>query len=157
MLRIAQGARRVAHLLTQLLQVAGEAGFERIGEAAATQAIRAALHAGAKIVFVHAIERAPQLARSRGLRRRELVRGGAHLLGEARQVVGHLLAVVDHFVDFLGGRIAQRLAVRARGTLLRQQVADAIRLLLLLARQLIGRFGHGVEAARGVLLLHAAQ
>src|SRR5471030_422145 len=59
-LSTAQGASRIAHLLTQLAQVAGEAGFGRIGELAAAQPIRAALHAGAEIVFVHAIERAPQ-------------------------------------------------------------------------------------------------
>ena len=102
----AHGASRVADLLTQFLQVAGEAGFGGIGELAAPQPIRAALHAGAEIVFVHAIERATQLAGSRRLRGRELARRGAHLLGEARQVVGHLLAIVDHLVDFLGGRVA---------------------------------------------------
>ena len=88
-------------LLTQLLQIVGEAGFGRIGEVAAAQPIRTALHAGAEIVFVHAVERAAQLAGRRRLRGRELARRGAHLLREARQVVAHLLAIVDHFVDFL--------------------------------------------------------
>jgi hypothetical protein len=91
------------------------------------------------------------------LRRRELVRGGAHLLGEARQVIGYLLPIVDYFVDFLGGRVALRLAGGASGIQLSQQVAHVIGLLLLLARQLIGRFGHRVEAAGGVLLLQAAK
>jgi len=63
------------------------------------------------------------------------------LLGEARQVVGHLLAIVDHFVDFLGGRAVRRLAGGASGILLRHQVTHAIRLLLLPGRQLIGRLG----------------
>ena len=57
MLSTAHGASGFADLLTQLLQVAGEGGFSGIGEAAAAQPIRAALHAGAEIVFVHAIER----------------------------------------------------------------------------------------------------
>ena len=157
MLSVAQSASRVADLLAQLLQVAGEGGFERIGEVAGTQPIRAALHASAEIVFVHAFERAPQLAGSRRLRGRELARRGAHLLGEARQVIGHLLAIVDHFVDFLGGRVVRRLAGGASGILLRHQVAHVIRLLLLPGRQLIGRLGHRVEAAGGVLLLHAAK
>jgi hypothetical protein len=38
-LRAAHGARRFANLLTQLLQVAGNAGFGRIGEVAAAQPI----------------------------------------------------------------------------------------------------------------------
>ena len=156
-LRAAQGASRVADLLTQLLQIAGEGGFGRIGEVAAAQPIRAALHAGAEIVFVHAVERAAQLGGSRRLRGRELARRVAHLLREARQVVGHLLAIVDHLVDFLGGRVVRLLAGGASGILLRHQVAHVIRLLLLLGRQLIGRLGHRVEAAGGVLLLHAAQ
>ena len=108
-LSAAQGASRVADLLTQLLQIAGESGFHRIGEAAAAQPIRASLQAGAEIVFVHAIERAPQLAGSRRLRGREFARRVAHLLGQARQVIAHLLAIVDHFVDFLWRRILRRL------------------------------------------------
>ena len=51
----------------------------------------------------------------------------------------------------------RRLAGGASGILLSHQVAHAIRLLLLPRRQLFGRLGHRVEAAGGVLLLHAAQ
>ena len=50
-----------------------------------------------------------------------------------------------------------RLAGGASGILLSHQVAHVIRLLLLLGGQLIGCFGHRVEATRGVLLLHAAK
>jgi hypothetical protein len=67
------------------------------------------------------------------------------------------LAIVDHFVDFLGGGVVLRLAGGASGILLSHQVAHVIRLLLLLGGQLIGCFGHRVEATRGVLLLHAAK
>jgi hypothetical protein len=115
------------------------------------------LHARAEIVFVQPLDRAPQPAGSRRLRGRELARRAAHLLGEASQVIGHLLAIVDHLVDFLGGRILRRRATGARGILLRHQIAHVIRLLLLLGRQLIGRLGHRVETAGGVLLLRAAQ
>src|SRR5580658_1071805 len=153
----AQGARRLADLLPQLLQVAGKGGFERIGEAAAAQPIRAALHARAEIVFVHAIEGAAQPVGSCGLRRRELARRAAHLLRKTPQVVGQLLAIGDHFVDFLRGGVCHLPAGRSRGILLRQQVAHVIRLLFLLGGQLIGRFSHGVQAAGGVLLLHAAE
>jgi hypothetical protein len=121
------------------------------------QPIRAALHASAKVVFVHTTKGAPQLARSRRLGGREFARGIAHLLGEARKFVAQLLAIVHHFVDVLGGRVGQRLAGAARGTLLSQQPTHAIGLLLLLGRQSIGRFGHRVEPAGVVLLLNAAQ
>ncbi len=104
MLSAAHGASRVADLLTQLLQVAGEGGFGRIGEVAAPQPIRAPLHASAEIVFVHAIQCAPQFAGCARLRGRELACRVAQLLRESRQVIGHLLAIVDHFVDFLRGR-----------------------------------------------------
>ncbi len=89
MLSVAQGARRIADLLTQFVQIVGEGGFGRIGEAAAAaHIIRAALQADAEIAFVHSIKRAPQLAGGRRLRRRELARGRAHLLGEPRQIIG---------------------------------------------------------------------
>ena len=91
------------------------------------------------------------------MRGRELARCIAQLLGEARQVIGHLLAIVDHFVDFLGGRVIGRLAGGASGILLSHQVAHVIGLLLLPRGQLIGRLGHRVEPAGGVLLLQAAQ
>ena len=94
---------------------------------------------------------------SRRLRGREFARRGADLLGETRQVIGHLLAIVDHLVDFLGGRGALLLAGGASGILPRHQVAHMIRLLLLPGRQLFGRLGHRVEAAGCVLLLHAAE
>jgi hypothetical protein len=42
------------------------------------------------------------------------------LLGEARQVIGYLLPIVDYFVDFLGGRVALRLAGGASGIQLSQ-------------------------------------
>jgi hypothetical protein len=54
-LGIADGAGRVADLLTQFVQVAGEGAFSRIREVAGTQPIRAALQACAQIVFVQAI------------------------------------------------------------------------------------------------------
>ena len=73
------------------------------------------------------------------------------------RVVAHLLAIVDHFVDFLARGILRRLAGGAGGILLRHQVAHVIGLLLLPGGQLIGGLGHGVEAAGGVLLLQAAQ
>ena len=72
---------------TQLLQVAGQGGFGRIGELAGTQLIRAPLQPSAEIVFVHAFERAPQFARCPRLRGRKLASRAAQLLGEARQVV----------------------------------------------------------------------
>ena len=156
-LRSAHGASRVAGLAAQLLQVVGEGRFHRIGKLAATQPIRAPLHAVAEIVLIHAVERGPQLAGSRRLRGREFARRGAHLLGEVRQVIAHLLAIVDHLVDFLGGRVGLRLAGGASGVLPGYQVAHAIRLLLLLCRQSIGRLGHGVETAGGILLLQTAQ
>ncbi len=157
MLKSAQGASSVAELLTELLQVASEGGFERIGEVSAAQPIRAPLHARTEIVFVHAIERAPQLGGSHRLRGRELARGVAHLLREPRQVIAHPLAIVDHFVNFLGGWVSLLLAGGAIRGLLSYQVAHVIGLLLLPGRQLLGRSGHRVEAAAGVLLLHAAQ
>src|ERR1700680_2868481 len=98
MLSIAQRPSRVADLLTQFLQVTSETGFERIGAVAAAEVIRAALHAGAKSVVVHAVERAPHLARSSGLRGGKLARLRAHFLSEVRQVVAHALAIADHFV-----------------------------------------------------------
>jgi hypothetical protein len=153
----AQGACRVADLLAQLLQVAGEGGFLLIRELASTQPIRAALHASVKSVFVQAIERAPQLGGSRRLGGRELAGGAAHVLGQARQVIAHLLAIVDHLVHFLGGRVALLLTGGASGILLSHQVAHLIRLLLLLGGQLIGRLGHGVEVAGCVLLLRASK
>src|ERR1700680_3588219 len=146
MLGIAQSASSVADLLTQLSQVAGETGFERIGEVAATQPIRTALQSSAEIVFVHAIDRATQLGRSGWLCRCELTRRRTHLLSEMRQVVGHLLAIVYHFVDFLGRWIVRRLAGGASGSDLSDQVAHMIRLLLLPIRQLIRGLGHRTEA-----------
>ncbi len=157
MLSIAQGASRLANLLTQLLEIAREAGFDRIGELPLAQPIRAALHAGFEIVLVHAIERAPQLVGSRRLGGRELARRIADLLCQARQVVGHLLPITDHFVDFLGGRIFLRLVGGASGILLSHQFAHVIGLLLLLGRQLLRCLGHRVEASGGVLLLRAAK
>jgi hypothetical protein len=136
------GARGVGELLTQLLQIAGEGGFSRVGEVAAAQPIRTALHAGAEVAFVHAINRAAQLSGSRRLGRRELARTSTNLLGEARQVVGHLLAIIDHFVDILGGQRLRLLARCASGRLLRYQVAHAICLLFLPGRQLFGRLSH---------------
>jgi len=156
-LSIAYGAGRVADLLTQLVQVAGQGGFSRIGEVADSQQIRAALHAGAQIVFVQAIERASQLAGRRRLRGRELARRSADLLREVRQVVAHLLAIADHFVEFLLRNVILLLARGARGAPPGNQVPHVVRLLLLPGRQLIGRLGHRLEAAGGVLLLHSAK
>jgi hypothetical protein len=143
--------------LTQFLQVAGEGSFRWIGEVALTQPIRTALQARAKIAFVDAFERASQLVRSRRLRWGKFACRGPQLLSQVRQVIGHLLAIGDHFVDFLSGKSLLLLAGGAGGILLGDQIANMIGLLLLFVRQLSGRLGHRVEAAGGVLLLHAAK
>src|SRR5579863_1689182 len=73
------------------------------------------------------------------------------------QIVRHLLAIVDHFVDFLRSDVLRLLAGGSGGFLFGDQIAHVIRLLLLAGRQLIGRLGHRVEATGGVLLLHASK
>jgi hypothetical protein len=133
-LTAAQGPTGVADLPPQFLQVARKSGLSLIGEAAGTQLIRTALQARTEIVFVHAIERTAQFPGSPRLRRRQFTGSLAHLLGQARQIVAHLLAIVDHFVDFLGGRVFLLLSRGASGVLLSHQLPHAIRLLLLLRR-----------------------
>ena len=157
MLRISHSPSRVAELLAELSQIVGEGGLGGIGEVAAAQPIRAALHAVVEIVLVHAIERATQLAGSRGLGRRELARRGADLLREVRQVVAYLLAIVHHFVDVFSGKVFRPRAGGSRGASFSDYLAHAIGLRFLLRRQLFGGLGHGIETAGGILLLHAAQ
>ena len=129
-----QGAGSIADIAAQLLQITSESSFGGIGECAAAQLIGTPLQAGTQVVFVHAIERAAQLGRGGRLSGRKLARCAAQLLGKARQVVAHLLAIVDHFVDFLGGWIGRGFATRARCGLLIHQVAHAIGLLFLPGR-----------------------
>jgi len=78
-------------------------------------------------------------------------------LGEARQIVGSLLAIVHHLVDFLRSRIDQRLTGCATGILLRHQFSNTIRLLLLASGQLLRGLSHRIYAAGGVLLLQATE
>jgi hypothetical protein len=156
-LSVAKCASRVAHLLAQLLQIIGERSFGRIGELPTAQPVRTALHAGSKIVFVHATECAPQLGRRPRLRGRKLARCVADSLRKTRQIIRHLLAIVDHFVDVLSGRIVRLPACGGSGFLLRNQVAHVIRLLLLTSRQLLGRLSHRVETAGRILLLETAK
>jgi hypothetical protein len=153
----AHGAGRILDALTQFLQLARELGFGLIGEFAVAELIRTALHSGAEIVFIDALKGAPQFGRGAGLRRREFARGGTQLLGQPLQIVAHFLAIIDHFVDFLGGRIGLRLTGGTRGILLSHQVSYVIGLLLLPGRQLIGCLGHRVEAAGGILLLRSTK
>jgi hypothetical protein len=115
------------------------------------------LQASGEIILIHAFERTPQFGGGRGLSGRQLARRTAYLLGEARQIVSHLLAILDQLVDFLGRRILLRLARRASGILLRDQIANLIGSLFLLGRQLLGGLCHRIETTRGVLLLLAAQ
>jgi hypothetical protein len=57
-LRTSQSAGRIPHLLPQLLQIGGEGSLRRIGETAAAQLIRTALHTCTKVGFIHAFKRA---------------------------------------------------------------------------------------------------
>jgi hypothetical protein len=142
--------------LTQFLEIAGKSGLGCIGKLAAPQLIGTALQTRAEIVFIHASERAPQFGGSGGLGGRKLARRVAHLLGEARQIVTHTLAIVHHLVDFLSGRVLLRTVGCTSGILLRHQIAHLIGLLLLPGGQLIGGLGHRAQSAGGVLLLQAA-
>lgn len=153
----AQCPRRVLQLLAQLLQIAGESGFGLIGKVACAEPVRAALHARIEIGIIHGLESAAQLARCPGLSGGKFSRLIAHLLRKVRQVVGHFLAIVDHFVDVLARRIGWLFARRTSGVDLGHQIAHAISLLFLLRRQLIRSLGHGIEAAGGILLLETAQ
>lgn len=152
-LRGSKRARGILDLLPELLQIARQRSFERIGEIAAAQPIGAALQARAEIVLVEPLKRVAQLARSRRLGRRELADRRAHLLREMRKIVSHLLAVVDHFVDFLSRWILRLLAPGACGVHLRDDVAHVIGLLLLARGELVGRLRHGTETPGGILLL----
>lgn len=156
-LRLTHGARRVAQLLVELLQIGRQTGLSRIGEIAAAQPVRAALHARVEIVLIHRVERAPQFLGRIRLRRRDFARRVPHLLGEMLQVFRHLLALVHHAVDFLRRRIRRILARLACRVHLRKQIANVIRLLLLCVRELAGFVRHGTDAAAGVLLLRFAQ
>jgi hypothetical protein len=115
------------------------------------------LQASVEFVFVQALQCASQFAGSRRLRGRELARGAAHVLGQMPELIAHLLAIVDHFVNFLGGRIGHLLAAGASGILLSHQIAHFVGLLLLLSSHLLGRLRHLIEAAGGVLLLRSAE
>ena len=90
---------------------------------------------------------------SRGLRGRQLARRAAHLLSEARQLIGGVLAIAHHLVNFLGRRTGRLPAGVVIGILARNQVAHTVGLRLLLGGELLGGLGQGVEAAGGVLLL----
>jgi hypothetical protein len=98
-LRASYGANRLAHPLPQLLQIVGKRGFGRIGEISAAQPVRAALHPHPEIALVRAIDRASQLRGCRRLRGRKFARRRSELLLEARKIVAHLLAIIDHLVD----------------------------------------------------------
>lgn len=91
------------------------------------------------------------------MRRRKLARLRPHLLFQARQFVGYLLAILNHLVEFLRGRILRLLACRASCVELRHQIAYFVGLLLLLSRHLLGVFRHRIETTGGVLLLRSAQ
>jgi len=141
-LRAAHGASRFTHSLTQLLQIIRKRGFGGIGEVAAAQPVRAALHPHSEVALVCAINCASQLRRSRRLGWRKLSRRRSQLLLEARKIVAHLLAIVHHLVDFGRRWTRGRLSSGASGVLLSDQIAHMIRLLFLLGCQLLGRFGH---------------
>lgn len=156
-LRSAQSAGSIADLLTQSLQIVRQRSFDRIGKLAGAQPIGTALQTAAKIVLVHAVEGAAQFTGCARLRRRQLPGRVAHLLGEAREIVGNLLAIVDHLVKLRGGYLRRLFAGIPRGAELRHQIAHMVRLLFLPVGELIGRLGHRVEVTRGVLLLRAAE
>lgn len=152
-----QGPCRIANLLSELLQIVGQPGFSRIGEVTAAQPVRTALHTAVEIVLIHAIERAAQLRRSARLLGSQFTRCTADLLRKPPEIVGHLLAVADHFVDFLGRRIFGLLASVPRGIQLTHEFAHTIGLLLLPRLQLIRCLRHRIQAAGGVLLLRTAE
>jgi len=109
----------VADILPEFLQIARERGLRLIGEIAASQPVGTALHAGAEIVLVHAIERAAQFGGSAWLGGREFARFGAHLLGETGEIVANLLAIADHLIHFLRGGTFGLLTGSPHGILLR--------------------------------------
>ena len=150
---------RFPDLLPQLLQIAREGGFTRIGELAARAANpNCAACACQDRSHPCRLSALRNLLEAAGLRGRQLARRVAHLLRKVRQIVAHLLAIVDHLVDFLRAlEVSAALAAGLRGVLLRDQIAHMVRLLLLLGCQLIRRLRHGVDAARGVLLLRPTE
>jgi hypothetical protein len=156
-LRAAEGASCLFDPLAKLLQVGREGGFRLIGELAAAQVVRTALHTRAEIGFIHAPYGAPQLVGSRRLRGRQFACRGAQLLREMIQVIAHLLAFTDHFVDVLRGYRWRGFSGSARRIHLSHQIAHVICLLLLPGCKLVGGLGHRIETACGVLLLHAAK
>lgn len=156
-LAAAHGAGRLAHLLTEFLQIVGKRGFRRVGETAAAQLIGAPLESSTEVVFIHARQRTAQFARRRGLGRSQFAGCGAHLLGQTGQFVADLLAIVDHLVDVLSGRILRLFARSLRGILLRHQLTNVVGLLLLSGGELFGRLGHGADSTGCVLLLQSAE
>lgn len=141
-LRFAHRAGRIAHLLTQLVQIVRDRRLHGIGKISASQPVRTLLQPGSQIVLIHAIERRAQFRRSSRLRGSQFARSGPKLLREARKIVGHLLAVVNQLVDFLRRRALWLLTGRLRRILLRHQAAYIIRLLFLPLSQLLRRLGH---------------
>jgi len=153
----AHGSGGFADLLAEFLQIVGERGFGLIGKATAAELIRTALKTRSEIGFIRALKSAAQFGGSTGLGGREFARRIADLLGQPRKIVAHLLAIIDHLVDFLRGRDLRLLARSACRVLLRHDVAHLIRLLLLPCRELLGGLRHGADASAGILLLHASE
>jgi hypothetical protein len=141
-LRAADSAGCFGHLLAQLLQIVRKRSFGRIGEIAAAQPIRTALHPHPEIALVRAINRASQLRGSCRLCGSKLTGCRSHLLGEARKIVTRLLTVIHHLVDIRRRRTYRRLAGCASGILLGDQIPHVIGLLFLFGCQLLSRFGH---------------
>lgn len=153
----AHGSGGFAYLLAEFLQIIGERGFGLVRKATAAELIGTALETRSEIGFIGALEGAAQFGGDSRLRGREFARGVSDLLGKTGKVVTHLLAIVDHFVDFLGGRDLRLLSGGAGGILLRHYVAHFIGLLLLAGGELFGGLRHGVDACAGILLLHTSQ
>jgi hypothetical protein len=118
-LRVSQSTSRFADLLAQFLQIAGNAGFHRIGKIAGTQPIAATLHAGSEVIFLQTLQCAAEPVGGRRLSRSQFACGIAKLLRKMRQIVGYLLTIVRHLVEIAGGRRLRISSGGVRGSLLR--------------------------------------
>lgn len=153
----AERAGGIAHLIAELLEIAGQRGFGLIGEVAFAQQVRTALHSRIEVGIVETLQSAAQLAGGVRLSGRELALGVAQLLGEALQIVSRLLAVVDHFVDLRRGDRRGLLAGGTSSVLLVDEIADVVGLLLLASGKLLGILGERVQLPAGILLLETAE